>query len=81
MGPWLIITPAWAAPAARLVRASAQALAAPAVIGATAFVVIGVLALLLGARVRRATAAGRRDRVQAPATASASGSARSLSGS
>ena len=80
MGPWLIITPAWAAPAARLVWLSAQALAAPAAAaGATAFVVIGFLALLLGARARRATAIVRRARVQA--SAPASGSARSLSGS
>jgi hypothetical protein len=64
VGPWLIITPAWAAPAAHVARVSAQALADPVVAaGATAFVVLGVLALLLGTRARRAAGPpGRRGR-------------------
>jgi hypothetical protein len=78
VGPWLIITPALAAPAAHVARVSAQALADPAVAaGATAFVVLGVLALLLGTRARRATANGRGDGAQPPAP----GPAGSLSGS
>ena len=79
MGPWLIITPAWAARAGHVARVSAQALADPALAaGATAFVVLGVLALLLGTRTRRAAAAARADPAQPPP---APGSAGSLSGS
>ena len=68
MGPWLIITPAWAAPAAPLVRVSVQALAAAApfaATAATAFIVTGALTLLpgtavgiVGAGVRRADDVG-----------------------